>query len=221
MLCPYASGAGRIPHSSGYESRIRDLLAVADYPVDPPASDRPGTEPSGLGRTAALGVASAVLFGLGLLVTESVGEVAVDVDLKPFFIPYLLVVVTRFGIPTLSIGVGAATGEGLLDVLEGYELDDPVGFLGYVIGFIAFGWYLSEVAEDPTAPRSMTVAALLGAFVQACFEGVAFLVFDAATPTDVAVSVVGNTVTHGLLLGAVPLVVVRLLAAERLARTVA
>jgi hypothetical protein len=188
---------------------------VSDHSVAPPSPDT-RTETRGPKSVAALGLASAVLFGLGLVVTESVGEVAVDVDLKPFFIPYLLVMVTRFGIPTLSIGVGAAIGEGLLDIVEGYELDDPVGFLGYVIGFIVFGWYLSEVADDPTATRSVAAAAVLGAFVQASFEGVAFLVFEAATPTEAAVSILGNTVTHGALLGAVPLVVVVSSFAERL-----
>jgi hypothetical protein len=155
-----------------------------------------------------LGVASAVLFGLGLLLTESVGEFAVDVDLKPFFLPYLLIVFSRYGVGTLSIGLGAAVGEGVLDVFEGYELDDPVGFIGYVLGFTAFGWYLNEVAADPDSTRSLAVAAVLGGFVQASFEGLAFLVFGAETgPRAATLSVLGNTVTHGVLLGAVPLVV--------------
>ncbi|MFB6173273.1 MAG: hypothetical protein ABEI39_01380 [Halobacteriales archaeon] len=160
------------------------------------------------GQTVALGLASAVLFALGLLVSESIGELALDVDLKPFFLSYLLITIPRFGTPTLTIGLGAAVGEGVLDVVEGYELDDPIGFLGYVFGFIAFGWYLSEVAEDPGSPRSLTVAAVLGAFVQAVFEGFAFLVFESGTtPGDAALSVLGNTVTHGVLLGAIPVVV--------------
>lgn len=158
-------------------------------------------------QLALVGLASAVLFGLGLLLTESVGEVGTDVDLKPFVIPYLLIALFRFGTPTLSIGLGAAIGEGLLDVVEGYELDDPIGFIGYVVGFMAFGWYLSEIATEPTSARSLTVAALLGAFVQATFEGLAFFVFTSTAGVDQAVlSVVGNTVTHGLLLGALPLV---------------
>ena len=167
-------------------------------------------------RIAAFGAASAVLFGVGLLVSESVGEVALDVDLKPFFLPYLLIVVARYGLPTLSIGLGAATAEGFLDVFEGYELDDPVGFLGYVIGFTVFGWYLEKVAADPESSRSLTVGAVLGALVQASFEGAAFFLFDPAVGfSDPAVSVVGNTVTHGVLLGAVPLVALRRAFADR------
>lgn len=175
------------------------------------------SSPTRNGRIAAFGAASAVLFGVGLLVSESVGEVALDVDLKPFFLPYLLIVVARYGLPTLSIGLGAATAEGFLDVFEGYELDDPVGFLGYVIGFTVFGWYLDKVAADPASARSLTVGAVLGALVQASFEGAAFFLFDPAVGlSEPAVSVVGNTVTHGLLLGAVPLVALRRAFADRL-----
>jgi hypothetical protein len=164
--------------------------------------------PGSLQRNAAFAAASAALFALGLLVTESFGEVAVDVDLKPFFVPYLLIFAARAAIPTMAVGLGAALGEGVLDVFEGYELDDPIGFIGYVVGFSAFGWYLHDVADDPTRPRSLAVGATLGAFVQAVFEGVAYLtVEETATAADAAVSTLGNTVTHGLILGAIPLVV--------------
>jgi hypothetical protein len=155
-----------------------------------------------------------------LVVTESVGEVATDVDLKPFFVPYLLIAAVRFGVPTLSVGVGAAVGEGVLDIFEGYEIDDPVGFIGYVVGFLAFGWYLREVADDPASRRTQTVAALLGAAVQASFEVVAFLIFElSAMPGEAVVSLVGNTVTHGLLLGAIPFVVLFPLVGDRLTAT--
>jgi hypothetical protein len=155
-----------------------------------------------------VGVLSGLLFTVGLLVTEAPGELALDVDLKPFFLPYLLIAVVRYGFPTLSAGLGAAVGEGALDIVEGYELDDPVGFIGYVVGFTLFGWYLHRVADDPTARRTQAVAAILGAFGQAAFEGLAFLVFATdASPLDAGVSVVGNTVTHGVILGAIPFVV--------------
>lgn len=140
--------------------------------------------------------------------TESVGEVGTDIDFKPFFIPYLLVVITRFGPPTLLIGLGAAIGEGILDIFEGYEIDDPVGFLGYVLGFVVFGWYLHEVADDSTSWRALTGAALLGAFVQAFFESFAYFVFDtSAGVMQAGLSLFGNTLSHGFLLGAVPLVI--------------
>jgi hypothetical protein len=184
--------------------------------LDPEPGDEPepvtdpggaGLSPVGLGRTVLLGVASALLFGVGLLVTEQVPEVLTDVDLKPFFIVYLLVAAAPFGIPALSIALGGAIGEGFLDIFEGYELDDPFGFLGYVFGFFLFGWYLENAAEDPTDSRTLAVAAVLAAFAQALFEGFAFLIFGAESgPVDAAISVLGNTVTHGILLGAIPLV---------------
>ncbi|MFB6308087.1 MAG: hypothetical protein ABEH35_02045 [Haloarculaceae archaeon] len=180
--------------------------------MDGPADDtidagRGEQAPTANGTSLKYGIASAFLFGIGCLASESIGELVLDVDLKPFFLPYLLITLPRYGIPTLTTGLGAAIGEGALDVFEGYELDDPIGFLGYVIGFTAFGWYLSEVADDPTSARSLTVAAAFGAFVQALFEGFAFLVFEASSgPTAAVISVLGNTVTHGVVLGAVPLV---------------
>lgn len=187
----------------------------ADVTADVDVIDGRDSEPSTTVATLLLGVAGAVLFAAGLLVTESVGEVAVDVDLKPFFLPYLLIAGARYGFQTMSVGLGAAIGEGVLDVFEGYELDDPIGFIGYVVGFLAFGWYLDTVAEDPTSTRSLSVAAILGAFVQACFEGAAFLAFDAAGVRGATVSVLGNTLTHGVLLGAIPLVVLAPIVRDR------
>jgi hypothetical protein len=178
-------------------ARSGDTLEV-DGEVDP--------VPSPTVRDAMLGLASLALFAVGLLVTEAPGELALDVDLKLFFVPYLLIASVRFGIPTLSVGLGAALGEGVLDVFEGYELDDPVGFIGYVLGFTAFGWYL-DAADDPERPRTLAVGAVLGAAVQAAFEATAFLIFEpTASRVDATVSLLGNTVTHGVLLGAVPLV---------------
>lgn len=177
---------------------------------DPPEiADGSDAGASTIRMTIALGIASGGLFALGLLISESFGELALDIDLKPFFVPFLLISVTRYGLPTMSIGLGAALGEGVLDLLETFELDDPIGFLGYVFGFIAFGWYLEQVADDPSSPRALTTGAILGALIQAFFEGIAFFVFEAtASWTDSLLSIGGNTVTHGVLLGAVPLVLV-------------
>jgi hypothetical protein len=155
-----------------------------------------------------VGVLSAVLFAVGLLITEAPGELATDIDLKPFFLVYLLIAGYRYGMPTLSAGLGAAVGEGVLDVFEGYEMDDPIGFVGYVVGFTVFGWYLHRFAADPFDRRAQVVAAVLGAFTQALAEGLAFLAFDGDAGVSAAVlSVLGNTITHGVVLGAVPLVV--------------
>jgi hypothetical protein len=197
------------------DNRTRSLLnqpgecdTMADDPSQQPTVEVDGDGDGGsTARVVGIGALSAVLFAVGLLVTEAPGELALDVDLKPFFVPYLAIAVVRYGVPTLSVGLGAAVGEGFLDVAEGYELDDPIGFIGYVVGFTLFGWYLHRVAADPTDRRAQTIAAVLGALAQAAFEGTAFLVFSVdAGLADAAVSVVGNTITHGVLLGAIPLV---------------
>lgn len=157
-------------------------------------------------QSLALGTLSAVCFAAGLALTEAPGEVAVDIDLKPFVIPYLLIALSRYGIPTLAIGFGGAVGEGILDIFEGYELDDPVGFLGYVLGFTVFGRYLEWRSDPPTA-GTLSVGAVLGAFVQAVFEGIAFFIFRPSSGAgDALLSIIGNTVSHGVILGAIPLV---------------
>jgi hypothetical protein len=179
---------------------------LGDPPTETDEIDAPSRRESPL-RLIGIGVLSGLLFAAGLLITEAPGEIATDVDLKPFFLVYLLVAVCRYGVPTLAAGLGAAVGEGVLDVFEGYELDDPIGFIGYVVGFTVFGWYLHRIAEDPSDRRAQVVAAVLGAFAQALAEGLAFLAIDTdAGVMAAAVSVGGNTVTHGIVLGAIPLV---------------
>ncbi len=150
--------------------------------------------------------ASGLVFVAGLAVTEPLGEVAVDVDLKPFFLPVLPATLLPYGMTSRSVASGAAVGEALLDVLEGYEVDDPFGFLGYVAGFLAFAWIVHRVAPAPTDRRWLVVAALVGALVQAAFEGLAFLLVGGVGPAGAAASVAGNTLTHGLLVGALPLI---------------
>lgn len=149
---------------------------------------------------------SGVVFAVGVGVTEMGGEFGSDIDLKPFFLVYLLVGLAAFGSPTLALGLGAAMGEGAHDLLEGYEADEPLGFVGFIAGFMVFGWLLHRVAPDPDDRRWQVGAAVVAAFVQAVFEGFAFLFKRDFTLTEAIVSVLGNTVTHGLLLGAVPLV---------------
>ncbi|MDG5777515.1 hypothetical protein VB773_13395 [Haloarculaceae archaeon H-GB2-1] len=168
-------------------------------------------------RLLALALLSAVVFGIGVYVAEIPAEIGLDVDFKPFVIPYLLIAVLSFGRSTLAVGFGAAMGEGYLDVAEGYELDDPLGFVGYVVGFLAFGYLLHRVAPRPDDRRWQMLAALGGAFVQAAFEGVAFILLAEADVGTVAASILGNTVTHGLLFGAIPLVVLYPVVRDRVA----
>jgi hypothetical protein len=159
-----------------------------------------------LRRLLALLLLGAVLFGVGVSVAELQGELGLDVDLKPFFVVYLPVAVFAFGAPTLALGLGAAMGEGAHDIAEGYEPDEPLGFVGFVVGFALFGYILHRVAPDPTDRRYQVGAAVLAGFVQAVFEGFAFLFDRGFTATEAVISVAGNTVTHGLVLGAIPLV---------------
>ncbi|WP_435124639.1 hypothetical protein [Halobaculum sp. D14] len=152
---------------------------------------------------------TAVLFVGGLLLTEFAGipEFFGDTDFKPFFLPYLLAALLPYGAATLSVGFGMALGEGILDVVEGYAADDAFGFFGYVVGLWAFAYVLHRWG-DPTNKTHMSIAAVVGAFVQIAIEGVAYLVIDGETATFYAINVVGNTVTHGIVLGAIPLVIV-------------
>jgi hypothetical protein len=150
-------------------------------------------------------VVASVVFFLASAVTEQVPEIGTDVDLKAFFLIYLLVALVPYGLATLSVGIGMAVGEGAYDVIEGYELDDPFGFVGYVLGIVTFGWVL-HVAGDPTDRRWQVAAAVSGAAVQATFEGIAFYVLSDAGAVTAFLSILGNTLSHGLLLGAVPFV---------------
>lgn len=146
---------------------------------------------------------TAVLFAGGLLVTERLPELLVDVDFKPFFIVYAIVALLPWGMPSLSAGLGAAIGEGFLDVLEGYEVDDPFGFVGYVIGFAVAGWIFDD---EPQNTVRLAAGAILGALIQAMFEATALVVIEGEALEVAAISAAGNTVTHGILLGVIPLV---------------
>jgi hypothetical protein len=173
-----------------------------------PEDERPGNVDVGgaLRRSIPLVAVGAVVFAAGVGVAELAGELGSDVDLKPFFLVYLLVAMARFGGPTLALGLGAAVGEGVHDLIEGYEPDEPLGFVGFVVGFMLFGWLLHRFAPDPGDRRYQALAAVAAAFVQALFEGFAFLFGAEFGPTEAIISVVGNTVTHGVVLGAVPFV---------------
>lgn len=180
------TGGGRAVGGRGEEERTREQFASPRLLV------------------TLFAVTSAAFF-LASAVTEQVPEVGTDIDLKTFFIIYLLVALVPYGLATLSGGIGMAVGEGAYDVVEGYELDDPFGFVGYVLGIVTFGWVL-HVAGDPMDRRWQVAAALSGAAVQATFEGIAFYVLSDEGAVVAFLSVLGNTLSHGLLLGAIPFV---------------
>lgn len=104
------------------------------------------------------------------------------------------------GAPTFAVALGAAVGEAIGDILEGYEINDPLGFAGYFIGFAVAG---SLIAGRPLNWVRVTIACIVGAFVQAAIEASSFLIFG-EEGVDVAVySALGNTLTHGIVLGAI------------------
>lgn len=165
---------------------------------------------------------TAVLFFFGLLVTERFGEIPVDVDWKPFFIPFLFVALLPMGPPAWAVGLGAALGEGFGDILEGYEIDDPFGFFGYIICFGLAGYI---IRNRPRNWLLVSVACIVGAFIQALIEALTFFVFGlpevssaelpgfldflaGGSPVLITVwATIGNTITHGVILGLIPLLI--------------
>lgn len=168
------------------------------------------TTPAGGRATApkAMVVAAlvAVLFFFGLLLFERIPEIPVDIDFKPFFIPFLFVALLPRGMATFAVALGAAVGEAIGDIIEGYEVDDPFGFAGYFIGFAVAGYLIQG---RPLNWVRVSLACVVGALVQAVIEASAFLLFGEEGLGVALYSAAGNTLTHGILLGAlvtVPLI---------------
>ena len=157
---------------------------------------------------------TAVLFFFGLLITERIPEIPVDIDFKPFFIPFLLVALLPR--PTSwAVGLGAALGEGFGDIIEGYEPDDAFGFIGYVVCFVLAGYM---IGNRPRNWLLVSAACLLGAFVQAVMEAATFLIFGSEALPVAIQSALGNTLTHGVVLGLVPTLILILLLHGRIER---
>lgn len=151
--------------------------------------------------TAVLGV-TAVSFFLCLLPFELIPEIPVDIDSKPFFVPLTLCALLPAGRTGLAIGLGVALGEGLRDMMEGYELDDPIGFVGYIVAF----WAASAIyALAPFNRIVLVLGAILCGAVQAALEASSFLLFGTEGIAVAVQSAIGNTITHGVIWGAVPL----------------
>ncbi|MGQ9366391.1 ABC transporter ATP-binding protein [Azospirillum sp. ST 5-10] len=148
-----------------------------------------------------LGV-TAVLFFLSLIPLEVIPEIPVDIDQKAFFIPFLLAALLPVGRATLAVGLGMALGEGIRDLMEGYELDDPFGFVGYIAGVLIFG---HMAALRPLNRAWPALSAVVGAAVQSAFEASTLLLFGSEAASVALYSGLGNTLTHGVLWGAVPL----------------
>jgi hypothetical protein len=148
-------------------------------------------------------VLCSVFFFLALTLLEAIPEIPVDIDFKPFFIPLAFVALVPLGKPTVAVGLGASLGEFLRDMLEGYEIDDPFGAVGYAVAFILAGYIIHK---RPLSKIRLSIAAVLAGFLQALFEAASFLLFGEETLRIAIWSAAGNTVTHGLIMGAIPLV---------------
>jgi hypothetical protein len=172
----------------------------ADAPSAGDGPERAGT--AALERFVRVAGLAALLFVGALLLSEPLGEIPPDIDFKPFFVVYALVALLPWGRATVAAAVGAAVGEGLLDLVEGYEADDPFGFVGYVVGFTVAGYFM----DDPDDFTRVAVGAVLGAFVQAVLEGLSLRFVGGETVAAAATSAAANTLTHGVLLGVIPLV---------------
>lgn len=153
-------------------------------------------------RTTIVAVLCATTFFLALTILEAVPEIPVDIDAKPFFIPVALAALVPLGRPVLAVAVGAMGGEFLRDMLEGYEIDDVVGAVGYVVAFTLAGYV---VGDRPLSRVRLTLAVVLAGAVHAVVEASSLVLFDSELVAVAVWSAVGNTVGDGVLLGVFPL----------------
>jgi hypothetical protein len=152
-----------------------------------------------------IAVLCSVLFFLALTLLEAIPEIPVDIDFKAFFIPLVFVALLPVGRPTFAVALGASLGEFLRDMLEGYEIDDPIGAIGYVVGFTLAGYI---IRNRPLSKVRLVIAAVLAGLVQAVIEAASFVIFSEEILEVAVWSAIGNTITHGILMGAIPLVLI-------------
>lgn len=145
---------------------------------------------------------TAVLFAGALAVGEALGEIPPDIDWKAFFVVYTVIVFVPWGTPTVAAAVGATIAEGILDFFEGIEPDEPFGWTGYLVGFTAAGYFM----KDPSNKVKLAIGAVLGAFVQFAIEGLSLVLIAGDAWSVYATALAGNTITHGIILGAIPLI---------------
>jgi hypothetical protein len=160
---------------------------------------------------------TAVLFAGALAIGEGFGEIPPDIDWKPFFIVYTVLVFVPWGTPTVAAAVGATLAEGILDFFEGIEPDEPFGWTGYVVGFTVAGYFM----QDPDETVKLAIGAVLGGFVQFAIEGVVFLVIEGEALSVYLTALAGNTATHGIVLGVIPLIPTVALLKGRMERVLA
>jgi hypothetical protein len=141
-----------------------------------------------------------VIFGVGLFLFDFF-EIPVDIDFKPFFIPLVFAVLLPNGWPVAAVALGSVLGEAIRDFFEGYGPDDIPGLVGFFVSFYMAGYLIGNNPLNKT--RIFLVATFVGAF-QAAFEAVVFLLFGDAGVWVALWSWAGNSVTHGIIMGAIP-----------------
>lgn len=152
-------------------------------------------------KLTVLTVLTAVTFFLGLTIFEAIPEIPVDIDFKPFFIPMSFAALVPLGEPLFAVSLGGMLGEFLRDMLEGYEIDDPIGAVGYVVGFFIAGYV---IGNHPLNKIRVAIAAAVAGFLHAAIEATAFILFSEETAYIALWSAIGNTITDGIILGAIP-----------------
>lgn len=145
---------------------------------------------------------TAVLFAGSLAIGEGLGEIPPDIDWKAFFVVYTVIVFVPWGTPTIAAAVGATLAEGILDLFEGMAPDEPFGWVGYVVGFTVAGYFM----RDPSNKVKLVIGAILGAFVQFAIEGLGLVLVAGDAWSVYLTALAGNTITHGIILGAIPLI---------------
>ncbi|MFC7198236.1 hypothetical protein M0R89_21710 (plasmid) [Halorussus limi] len=145
---------------------------------------------------------TAVLFAGALAIGEGLGEIPPDIDWKAFFVVYTVIVFVPWGTPTIAAAVGATIAEGILDFFEGIEPDEPFGWTGYIVGFTVAGYFM----KDPSNKVKLAIGAVLGAFIQFAIEGLSLIIISGDATSVYLTALAGNTVTHGIILGAIPLI---------------
>lgn len=153
-------------------------------------------------RFTAVLTVTAVSFFLLLLPFELIPEIPVDIDAKPFFAPLAICALLPSGRIGLAVALGVALGEGLRDLMEGYELDDPIGFFGYIAGFLVASAIFNAA---PFKRWALIFGSIACAGVQALLEASSFLLFGQEGLTVALYSAAGNTISHGVIFGAIPL----------------
>lgn len=151
-------------------------------------------------KLVVISVIVGVIFAIGLFLFDFF-EIPVDVDFKPFFIPLVFAILVPNGWPLAAVCFGAVLGEAIRDFFEGYGPDDIPGLIGFFVSFYLGGLLIGN--NPLNRARVFAVAAFVGS-LQAAFEASVFWLFGEVGLAIALWSFVGNSITHGIVMGAIP-----------------